>query len=133
MREIKFRGKVEGNWWYVTPADDAWEQFWALVDKKTISQHTGLKDCNGKEIYESDICRAKRIVFHKGKMVPGIYTIYWRDDRWHLKDQNGNDYECGDYYQSDEISWQDVEVIGNLYDNPELTNKSEENYNHGNS
>jgi hypothetical protein len=26
MREIKFRGKIEGNWWQTTPDQDDWQQ-----------------------------------------------------------------------------------------------------------
>jgi hypothetical protein len=54
-RIIKFRGKIEGNWWYVTPDDDSWEQFWALVDRETVGQFIGALDKHKKEIYEDDI------------------------------------------------------------------------------
>jgi hypothetical protein len=81
MREIKFRGKVlEGGWMHVTPESSSWEQFWALVDKKTLGQYTGIKDntpwekasqeeqrrwlkhhtqeqWKGREIYEGDVIK----------------------------------------------------------------------------
>jgi hypothetical protein len=40
MKEIKFRGKFNGVWMYVTPESNSWEQFWALVDKETLGQHS---------------------------------------------------------------------------------------------
>jgi hypothetical protein len=57
MDIIKFRGKIEDNWWYVTPDDDSWEQFWALVDRKTVGQFIGVFDARNAEIYEGDIVR----------------------------------------------------------------------------
>ncbi len=46
MREIKFRGKINGHWHYATPDRDVdeWEWFWALVDLETVGQYIGRKD-----------------------------------------------------------------------------------------
>lgn len=123
MRDIKYRGKVCGQWEQATPDDDHWEQFWALVDRETVGQFTGIKDRSGKDIYEDDVCTAEgRMVYSSQQkmMVPGRYTVYWRDDRWHLRDQNGQDYQSGDYYYADEIDWTEVDVIGNQCDTPDL-------------
>src|SRR5258708_2700976 len=76
MREVKFRGKIEGNWWHIASDDDAWYQFWAIVDRKAVGEFTGLLDKNGKEIYEGDIIRAETYITHKGRQV--VETILVR-------------------------------------------------------
>ena len=67
MREIKFRGKTpDGRWVYgdllhaehnfkkgIDIVTDTWEQ--VTVIPETVGQFTGLKDENGKDIYEGDI------------------------------------------------------------------------------
>ncbi len=68
-------------------------------------EYTGLKNKNGKEIYDGDICK-----FVKGG---AIFKCIFNLGRFYLSDGL-----CGFYMKED---WnEEVEVIGNIYENPEL-------------
>ena len=132
MREILFRGKRvdNGEWVYGLPykakygcissiVNDDEERF--LILPETVGQYTGLKGKNGKEIYEGDIvctrfpegcknagkiCSIGDIQF-RGSMF-GIDWAQWKNDTfWGLR-------------RIDEDFHKEIEVIGNIYDNPEL-------------
>lgn len=87
-----------------------------LVDKETICQCTGLRDKNGNLIYEHDIAKAK-------------YSDGFEEITEVAYSKNGyspylNEYECEGCCCRCEVT--EIEVIGNIFDNPELL-ESEEN------
>jgi len=119
MREIRFRGKRldNGEWvygslvvssagkTYIIPNNVVSVNFAHIeVDPETVGQYTGLKDRNGKEIYEGDIIqhtpskRKGRVFFEKG-----IFKVEWPAFVSYLCDVRHN-----------------CKVIGNIHDNPEL-------------
>ena len=98
------------------------------IEDMILMQYTGLKDKNGKEIYEGDIAKItekKNILKHKViPMKPIIAEISWSEEylayiliTTSVKDAFEN---LADYLEE-----YDIEVIGNIYDNPELLEEGE--------
>ena len=114
MREIKFRA-----WDTTQPISEmlGWEivrsNFWWYIDDDGIimMQYTWLKDRNGVEIYEGDI------VIDKNKHWK-VFTIEYRIDREYV---GYLPVEKWVNTLSTFVSWYNIEVIGNMYQNPEIT------------
>ena len=92
-----------------------------------LMQYTGLKDKNGKEIYEGDIVQfIYRNVKFIGEIKYGVYTHskcdeynchhygYYIDTQWEAYCKNTG----FDLYKASKDC--ECEVIGNIYENPEL-------------
>ena len=135
MREIKFRGKSDDDWVYgmlikINPNDcgehgefkdnkymiqsDELEMGeynkYFITDDNSIGQYTGLHDKNGKEIYEGDI--VKSFFVDTDEAGNEIYKYYIMEVKY-------DEVLCS--YKIDKFM--NLEVIGNIYDNPELLKK----------
>ena len=117
-REIKFRAKsLDGIWMYGDlhllhckhPHIHNLIGVKIYIDPNTIGQFTGLYDKNGKEIYEGDIVRTdvSRANATRNKKYRNFTIRYNAPHFW-----NG--------YDTLLMSKWRMEVIGNIYDNPEL-------------
>lgn len=80
-----------------------------------LMQFTGLKDKNGKEIYEGDIL--KLIDEYRGKGERPSYVIF-KDSQWMM--QGTMHYTHVDSINN--YCLDKMEIIGNIYENPELCN-----------
>lgn len=144
MREILFKAKRKGwrelpkeEWWvkgYITKGkwySDEKEVYailpvdlyflprceiseWIEIDPKTLCQYTGLKDKNDNRIWENDIVKHERS--------DTIGTV-----KWYQEDYVGwcVDDVCIDEQQFTDEMWNECEVIGNIFDNPELLAQEE--------
>ena len=84
-----------------------------VIEEETICQCTGLKDKNGKLIWENDILSG-----HIDDEFPEDETrkrVVWHENGWCT-----NEPGCDDYEALDDFDSENFEVIGNMIDNPEL-------------
>lgn len=79
------------------------------IDPETLCQYTGVADKNGKQIWENDIV--------KHEISDTIGTVKWCEEDyvgWFV-----DDVVIDEQQFTDEM-WNECEVIGNIFDNPEL-------------
>lgn len=125
MREIKFRGRrLDGKGWvygflfaekgraYIITDSTGFGFIKFEVDPATVGQYTGLKDKNGKEIYEGDILTDK---------FESIGVVEWRDGAFVVNFGDVDVFQIVDCFDDSYQMW----AIGNIHNNPELLNSYE--------
>jgi uncharacterized phage protein (TIGR01671 family) len=122
MREIKFRAwhptlkkmfydcRVSSNDW-----TDSSTHFSGEHD--TLMQYTGLKDKNGKEIYEGDICK----VIDPNGEDEIQYIVEWHPSSGYVyePEEGYGEFDLTSVGFAMDMEYA-FEVIGNIYENPEL-------------
>lgn len=136
MREILFRGKRKDNNGWITGSlvqfpdiikiKDKNGIFGFIVDSETVGQFTGLTDRTGKKIFEGDILSSNQypytsdgkhnyyaeVTWFEKNAAFGLYTF--KNPQSSVRGASeGSDY-------IDEFNSDDWEIIGNIYDSPEL-------------
>lgn len=120
MRAIKFRGMSEitghewvyGNLHIDYKSGDMWvgeEAPYEPIIRETVGQFTGLKDCNGQEIYEGDILYLR--------VDDRRYEVVWNKCAWELRRKETSILMANLCNAPDGFVFK---VVGNIYDNPEL-------------
>ena len=135
MREILFKAKRKNwrelpkeEWWvegyyvfcrkhhYILPVVnkiigyDEREDKWFEIDANTLCQYTGLTDKSGRKIWENDIVKTEGCTLDCNN---GIGQVMFYQGIWYLDGNIQN--SLYDLYGDGEI-----EVVGNIFDNPEL-------------
>ncbi len=124
MREIIFKAKRKDNGeWAEGLPTVMWGQYHIInpndentaypIDEKTICQYIGLTDKNGRKIWENDIVEIP--------VENGYFLVEWSETeaRWQMNNEEDRLIVDFDNYWSYQ-----VEVIGNVFDNPELLEKA---------
>lgn len=140
MREILFKAKridngewVEGLLWkkkynsdtnFIScfPDKDDNEKIY-VVDPNTICQYTGLTDKNGNKIWENDVCQYIEADECGIKIEPFVVRYGRKVELFRIDIGFFVDWIKTDYYRCDLGFWaenRNIEVIGNIFDNPEL-------------
>lgn len=96
------------------------EPQWGMI---VLMQYTGLRDKDGVEIYEGDVVK---LIAEWEEVETEFWGIVQWGDLWpefYIKQTKGPVGECASAFYDPmgaKFAWENLEVIGNIYENPEL-------------
>ena len=117
MREIKFRAydSISKKMWEWEDIKDISLNEFLTKEHYTIMQYTGLKDKNGKEIYEGDVVSG----FQVAGMADENYVVEFMYASFVFK-RGDTGLRLGPGPEMFTLHNHEIEVIGNIHENPEL-------------
>jgi uncharacterized phage protein (TIGR01671 family) len=117
-REIKFRAWIEKHKDMAvqgTPDIETLQSFmFHYGDEPILMQFTGLKDKNRKDVFEGDIVRLTNTAYGSNT---GIVKYFMHGNPSFQAEEINEDFPSTFHLQ---IKAKEIEVIGNIYENPEL-------------
>jgi uncharacterized phage protein (TIGR01671 family) len=103
------------------------------VDENTLCKNSELQDRNGKDIFEHDIIKIHNAEsYFNGKIFEGseYFGVIYYAGTFSIRDTL-EEYECNTFKNNSwtlsSIYQHDIEVVGNIFDNPELLKKETDN------
>lgn len=126
MRELKFRAWDKSQKYMAYQGDldlESLSSFMFHFGEDIVLQSTGFFDKNENEIFEGDILSDWNEV--DGEQVQSFLQVFWcnNDGAWKLDNSFNQDKSSGDLL-SEELSSFVYEISGNIYENPELLQRS---------
>jgi len=107
IRTRDYASPATGEYGDKIGGDDVWNiEYKEVSDRYILMQYTGLKDKNGKEIYEGDI-----VEFHYGSLGSFREEIIFNDGGFWILRKDGSNFMPSIEFR---------EVIGNIYENKDL-------------
>lgn len=122
----KAKRKDNGEWVYFTPFSPVEDTQTHLIESQselvffehdTICEYTGLPDKKGTKIFEGDICRFRE--WGKGDMC-WIGTVHYEHQQYVISGNKNKECETPFTLTMSRFISEDIEVIGNKFDNPKL-------------
>lgn len=146
MREILFKAKRSN--WEGLPKEEWWVKGYLMDENyinvpfndydvggrfdepieiytETVCEYTGLTDKNGRKIFEGDIVKALSV--QTARTI--IATVkFSKDDFWYgfIPSNSGKNYSLCELLETELGDEIEIEIIGNIFDNPELLRSTEE-------
>lgn len=124
MKELKFRAWIKNYNYYADvlgfeqgrlfvqfqSGERAQHRLYVPIEDCILEQYTGLKDKNGKEIYEGDVVE--------------YTTCYYGNEKRHRKVVEWKEWDSDDFGEPHNIGYRDLseymEVVGNVHENADL-------------
>lgn len=99
---------------------DSWFQLCPQGGNLIRDQFTGMRDIDGREIYENDIVNKWVEFWEFGKNLSGTRIVVFKSGSFHLFQSRGGTPKSRTILFHKKIHAAQIKVVGNIFENPEL-------------